>query len=93
MLQDVPVTIEVTAIAGGREHCKGKARTVLHARHDVHIVTPAGLCARAFAALYPYIIAMRYAPELSFERDEAVTIVCPDGDVTFRLHRNRVKKN
>ena len=87
MAQDVPVIIEVAAIAGGRAKCKGRAKTALGDEHEVHILTPQGLCARAFAALYPYILAMRYAPELSFGRKETVGISCPDGDVTFHLRR------
>lgn len=90
MVQDVPVTIEVVSITHGGDRCKGRAKTALGAAWDVHVTTPRGMCARAFAVLYPYILAMRHAPELSIERDGAVMISCPDGDVVFRLHRKHM---
>ena len=87
-MQDVPVIIEAVAIAGGKRMCKGKARTCLGHKTTLHILTPEGVCARAFAVLYPYALAMRFAEKTAFERQGPfVEILCPDGDVTFRLSR------
>lgn len=87
-MQDVPVTIEAVAIAGGKRMCKGRARTCLGQKSTLHILTPEGVCARAFAVLYPYALAMRFAEKISFERKGPfMEILCPDGDVTFRLSR------
>ncbi len=89
-MQNVPVTIEVVAIEGGKAKCKGGARTCMGQKATVHVLTPEGLCARAFAVLYPYILAMRFAEKTMFERQGPyVDIVCPDGDVTFRLTRKQ----
>lgn len=87
-MHDVPILIEATAIAGSRPACKGRAHTRLGQKAVLHILTPEGMCARAFAVLYPYALAMRFAEKTAFERKGFfVDVVCPDGDVTFRLSR------
>ncbi len=92
-MQDCPVIIEAVAIEGGKKMCKGRAHTRLGAAATLHIHTPEGMCARAFAAVYPYALAMRFAEKTAFEREGAfVDIVCPDGDVTFRLSRGEKAK-
>lgn len=86
-MPDVPVLIEVVSIGGG-ERCKGRAKTRLGDKYEMHICTPKGMCARSFAMLYPYMLAMRFASKTGFERKGPyVDLVCPDGDVTFRLTR------
>lgn len=90
LLQDVPVVVEVAAVASGGTRCKGRAKTRVGDAWEVRVFTPEGMCARAFATLYPYILAMRVAPKTLFERNgDVTTITCPDGDVTFCLRRKQ----
>ena len=50
--------------------------------------TPAGMCARAFAAVYPASLAMRFAEKISWEsEDGSMEITCPEQDVVYRLTR------
>lgn len=50
--------------------------------------TPGGMCARAFSAVYPASLAMRFAEKISWEgADGSVEITCPDQDVVYRLTR------
>jgi uncharacterized repeat protein (TIGR04076 family) len=46
------------------------------------------MCARAFAAIYPAAVAMRFSEEISWEQGRGyVEIMCPDNDVMYRLSR------
>ena len=50
--------------------------------------TPGGMCARAFAAVYPAALAMRFSEEMAWEQGRGcVDVTCPDNDVTYRLSR------
>lgn len=52
--------------------------------------TAEGMCSRAFAAVYPVAVAMRFSDKIPWERDgDFVDVTCPDGDVTYRLTRIR----
>lgn len=52
--------------------------------------TPEGMCARAFAAVYPVAVAMRFSDSIPWEREgEFVDVACPDADVIYRLSRIR----
>jgi len=87
-MQDVPVRIEAVSVNGNRTVCKGRAKTAVGQSWDMHVHTPAGMCGRAFATLYPYLLSMRFADELPLERGRGYAeFVCPDGDVTFRVSR------
>ena len=88
MTRDFPVCIEAVAINGGKTVCKGRAKTTLGQSWEMHVHTPAGMCGRAFAMLYPYLLSMRFADEIFLERSRGYAeFVCPDGDVTFRVSR------
>ncbi len=87
-MRDDAVRIEAVEIAGGKRMCKGRAQTCLGQGWTLRVHTPEGLCARAFAALYPHALAMRFAEKTLFERNGPyIDIRCPDGEVTFRLSR------
>ena len=87
-MEDFPVHIEAVAIHGGKTVCKGRAKTSLGQSWQMHIHTPAGMCGRAFAMLYPYLLSMRFSGEIFLERGRGYAeFVCPDGDVTFRVSR------
>jgi uncharacterized repeat protein (TIGR04076 family) len=50
--------------------------------------TPDGMCAKAFATIYPIALAMRFSEEIGWENgDGFVDITCPDQDVVYRLSR------
>ena len=77
------IKCEVAKILAGRFKCSKVGDCfVLGPR------TPAGMCARAFAAVYPASLAMRFAEKISWEaEDGSVEITCPDQDVVYRLTR------
>ena len=50
--------------------------------------TPEGMCARAFAAVYPVALAMRFTEDFAWQkRKDCLEITCPDGHVVYRLTR------
>ncbi len=50
--------------------------------------TPEGMCAKAFAAVYPTALAMRFSEKIAWEKDQGyIDVVCPDQDVVYRLTR------
>lgn len=50
--------------------------------------TPDGMCARAYAAIYPVALAMRFSEEIAWERGLGyLEVTCPDNDVVYRLTR------
>ena len=52
--------------------------------------TPEGMCCRAFAAVYPAALAMRFSDEMPWEQGRGyIDIMCPDSDVIYRLRRIR----
>ena len=77
------IKCEVVQILANKSKCSEVGRSfVIGAR------TPAGMCARAFAAVYPAALAMRFSDEMSWEQGRGyIDIMCPDNDVTYRLSR------
>jgi len=50
--------------------------------------TPAGMCSRAFATIYPAALAMRFTEEFTWEKPgDGLEVTCPDGFVVYRLTR------
>ncbi len=50
--------------------------------------TPEGMCAKAFAAVYPTALAMRFSEKIAWEKNqEYIDVICPDQDVVYRLTR------
>ncbi len=50
--------------------------------------TPGGMCARAYAAVYPPALAMRFSEKIAWEKDDGtLDLLCPDQDVVYRLSR------
>ncbi len=87
-MQDKAIRIEVIGINGGRNCCKGRAKTCLGRTFRLHVHTPEGLCARSFNVIYPHAFAMRYAEKIGLETGGPfIDLACPDGDVTFRISR------
>jgi len=49
---------------------------------------PHGMCARAFHAVYPVTMAMRFSDEISWEQGKGYfDVTCPDGYMVYRLSR------
>ena len=54
--------------------------------------TPDGMCARAFSAIYPTALAMRFTDSIPWQgRNEYFDVTCPDRQVTYRLTRIKEK--
>lgn len=50
--------------------------------------TPEGMCARAYASIYPAALAMRFSEDISWEQGRGyVDVMCPDNDIVYRLSR------
>jgi uncharacterized repeat protein (TIGR04076 family) len=56
-------------------------------------LTPNGMCAASFSAIWPFANAMPRSEKTAFENPNGeVTITCPDGWVQFRLSRIDIDK-
>ena len=77
------IKCEVIDILKNEFNCSKKGQTfVLGAR------TPEGMCAKAFATIYPTALAMRFSDSIAWENDKGyLDITCPDQDVVYRLSR------
>ena len=52
--------------------------------------TPAGMCARAFAAVYPAALVLRFSEDCAWQKGkESLELTCPDGHVVYRLTRQK----
>ena len=83
------VKCEVVSVSG-EKHCNGAAQMMKGKTFVVGLKTPEpnGLCAKAFAALYPVITAMQFSKEVTWEKGRGYCeIICPDGKAVFRLTR------
>jgi uncharacterized repeat protein (TIGR04076 family) len=50
--------------------------------------TPGGVCVKAYAALNPFVAAMRFSDKTQWEKGKNYCdVVCPDGGATYRLSR------
>lgn len=50
--------------------------------------TPDGMCAKAFTAIYPQALAMRFSEKMAWEDENGfIEITCPDGDIVYKLSR------
>ena len=77
------IKCEVVHIAANKFKCSEVGQSFI-----IGPRTPAGMCARAFAAVYPAALAMRFSDEMSWEQGRGyIDTVCPDNDVTYRLSR------
>lgn len=70
--------------------CPGSAKCRQGEVYTMGARTPEqnGMCCRAFHAVHPVALAMRFSERLPFEKkDGYYDVVCPDGFVTYRLSR------
>jgi len=84
------IRCEAIKVSTQTQCCPGSARCKLG---EVYIFgartpEPQGMCGRAFHAIHPIALAMRFSERLPFEKQEGhYDVVCPDGFVTYRLSR------
>ncbi len=84
------INCEVNSISGDRFVCPGAARARLGNTFTIGIVTPAGMCARSFAAVFPVAMAMLCSDSTPWERGkDYVDVTCPDGHTVYRLARTK----
>ena len=77
------IKCEVVQIVANKFKCSTLGQTFV-----IGPRTPEGMCARAYAAIYPASLAMRFAEKISWEsEDGSVEVTCPDQDVVYRLTR------
>ena len=56
--------------------------------------TPANMCCRAFTAIYPPALAMRFSDSMAWETPERhFDVMCPDQNVVYRLTRMKDKSS
>jgi uncharacterized repeat protein (TIGR04076 family) len=79
------IRCEVTQVDTGKTKCN-KVGDVF----TIGLRTPAGMCCRAFHAVYPTALAMRFSDKMKWEADDgSVCIKCPDNNVLYRLTRSK----
>ncbi len=82
------IKCEVIKITGDKISCPGGARMKIGSEFNIGVVTPAGMCARSYASIYPVAMAMRFSEETVWERGQGyVDVTCPESNVVYRLTR------
>jgi uncharacterized repeat protein (TIGR04076 family) len=82
-MSDFRINCEVIAVAAGATGCQKPADSFV-----IGPRTPAGMCSRAFAAVYPAALALRFSDEMAWQKGtDCLEITCPDGHVIYRLKR------
>jgi uncharacterized repeat protein (TIGR04076 family) len=77
------IKCEVVQIVANKFKCSTLGQTFV-----IGPRTPEGMCARAYAAIYPASLAMRFSEDISWEQGRGyVDVMCPDNDVVYRLNR------
>jgi uncharacterized repeat protein (TIGR04076 family) len=77
------IKCEVIAILENRFNCSSVGETFI-----IGPRTPEGMCAKAFATIYPTALAMRFSDKIAWQGDnDYVDVTCPDRDVVYRLTR------
>lgn len=85
---DYRIRCEVVNIKDGQTFCSGLARVKPGESFVIGVKTPEGICAKAFAAIYPIVMSMRFTEENRMEHGHGfIEVTCPDGEVTYRLSR------
>jgi uncharacterized repeat protein (TIGR04076 family) len=75
------INCEVAKIDAAHTHCQKVGDSFV-----IGPRTPGGMCARAFAAVYPAALAMRFSEELAWQKGkDCLEVTCPDGFVVCRL--------
>ncbi len=68
--------------------CPGSAQCKEGETYIIGLRTPdSSMCGRAFHALHPMALAMRFSERMVFETEEGINVTCPDGYVQYNLKR------
>lgn len=88
-MAECKIRCEAIKIRDGMSCCPGSAKTKMGEVFTLGVKTPEprGMCARAFAAIYPAAMALMFSEDTSREGNDFFDITCPDSYVTFRLTR------
>lgn len=83
------VRCEVVEVATETHCCLGSASCKEGEVYVVTARTPAapGMRGRAYHAIHPVALGMRFTEGLPFEQEGHIDVVCPDGLVTYRISR------
>lgn len=85
-MADFGIKCTVKEITGNRRCCIGSAQVQLGEEYIIGPRTPEnGMCGRAFHAIHPMALAMRFTEKMSWEKDDYIDVTCPDACVTYRL--------
>ena len=82
-MADYDIRCEVVEVINDEFDCAQVGETFIIGKR-----TPAGMCARAFATIYPAALAMRFSEKMAWEHaDGYLDVTCPDRAVVFRISR------
>lgn len=82
------IRCEVFSIDGERITCPGATRMKTGNSFIIGIMTPAAMCARSYASIFPVAMAMRHSEQTPWERGRGyIDVTCPDGHVVWRMTR------
>jgi uncharacterized repeat protein (TIGR04076 family) len=85
MMPNYKIKCEVVKVEEAKTNCQKVG--------DAFVIgprTPEGMCARAFAAVYPAALAMRFSDDFAWQKGkDCLEITCPDGLVVYRLTREK----
>lgn len=89
-MADYKIRCEIVDAGDGGAVCTGAGRMKKNDVYTIGLKTPepAGICSKAFMAIYPVYMALRFTEEIPLEKGRGyVDVTCPDGQVIFRLSR------
>jgi uncharacterized repeat protein (TIGR04076 family) len=87
-MADYMIKCEVVKISNNESVCPGSSQVKMGEVYTLGGKTPGGMCARAYAAIYPTAMAMRFSEEIPWEQRRGYfDITCRDTDVVYRLSR------
>ena len=87
-MADYKIKCTVKEISNNGECCIGSAKVRLGEEYIIGTRTPNnGMCGRAFHAIHPMALAMRFTERMSWEKEDYIDVICPDACVKYRLTR------
>jgi len=80
------ISCVVTEVKTESKCCPGSARCKEGETYSPRTPVPS-MCGRAFHALHPMALSMRFSERMVFESDDGIIVTCPDGYVQYNLKR------
>jgi uncharacterized repeat protein (TIGR04076 family) len=89
MAANYKIKCEIVKVDTESGYCPGSAKSRLGETYVIGPRTPdPGMCGRAFHAVHPMALTMRFSEKMLCENaDGQMEVTCPDGFVVFRLSR------